>query len=286
MHIVKTYRLPDSNEYEIGFAGRYGLKGEKRGKRKKASPEQIKKQNQKNKENRTRRVIAANFSEGDYFATLKYPAGTRKDMKAVRNDFDKFLRKLRKEYKKHGTELKYMARIEIGAQGGIHIHIIINRIPGCDSDLIIQNKWKCGRVNFQTIYESGGYRKLANYITKVPEEGSEEYEQLMLFDSKERKKLVSISSSKNLVRPEPEVKVYTRRSVRKLVENGPVATEGYYIDKDSIVMGVNPFTGMSYIHYAEHKIKNRKGARRNVYQKFSVQEDGEESMVEAGFIDC
>jgi len=203
-------------------------------------------------------------------------------MATVKKDFNNFLRRLRTKYKKYGMELKHIYRIEVGEQGGIHIHVIINRIPGKDSDMIIQKEWKNGRVNFQSIYESGGYRKLANYITKVPEEEGEEYRQLKLFDIAERKKLVTVNSSRNLVRPEPEIKIFTRRSVRRIVENGPVATEGYFIDKDSILMGVNPYTGMSYIHYAEHKIKSR-GVDKNVYKKFGIQDYGEQSMEEAGF---
>ena len=63
-----------------------------------------------------------------------------------------------------------------------------------------------------------------------------------------------------MVHPEPERKVYSQRTVRKLVEQvmktgQPVPTEGYYIDRDSIRCGVNPYTGMSYLHYTECRIK-------------------------------
>ncbi len=269
-HIQKKYILPNQNEYEIGYCGRYGRLGEKRAERKKPTAEQIAKQNQKNKENRTRRDIAANFEEGDYFITLKYPKGTRKPLEEVKKDIKNFFDKLRRSYRKYSKELKYIYRLEIGKQGGIHIHVVINRINEIQTDLLIQSKWKHGRVNFQTIYEQGGYRQLANYITKKPEEGSDEYEQLELFEKEERRKLISINSSRNLIRVEPEVKEYTRRNVYKLVTEGPKATEGYYIDKDSIVMGTNPYTGMNYIHYTEIKIKKRRrGNDNNVYQGFS-----------------
>ena len=224
-YLKKTYRLPDRIEYEHCYAGRYGLKGEKRAKRKKPSPEQMQRQNQINRANRTRRVIAANFGEGDYFATLKYPAGTRKDIDEVKKDFKNFRQRLSRIYKKYGTPLKYIYRIEVGKLGGIHIHIILNRISGVDTDILIQEKWTYGRVNFQTIYESGGYRKLADYMTKQPKEGNTDYEQLQLFEKDERKSLLLLESSRNLVRPEPEVKKYTRRGVMKLVTEGPEPTE-------------------------------------------------------------
>ena len=39
-----VWRFPGSNEYEYKFIGNYGAKGEKRHKKQKASPEQIRKQ--------------------------------------------------------------------------------------------------------------------------------------------------------------------------------------------------------------------------------------------------
>lgn len=42
MYWRDTWRFNGSIEYEFKYAGKYGAKGEKRGKRKRASPEQIK----------------------------------------------------------------------------------------------------------------------------------------------------------------------------------------------------------------------------------------------------
>ena len=52
-----TWTFPNSNEYEYKFAGRYGAKGEKRQQREKATPEQIQKQNQSNREKKVRREM-------------------------------------------------------------------------------------------------------------------------------------------------------------------------------------------------------------------------------------
>ena len=43
--------------------------------------------------------------------------------------------------------------------------------------------------------------------------------------------------------------------LRKLIEEGPKPKAGYYIDKDSLEYGVNPYTGMSYLRYTEVRIK-------------------------------
>ena len=39
-----------------------------------------------------------------------------------------------------------------------------------------------------------------------------------------------------------------------MIEDGPKPTPGDYIDKSSIVSGVNKYTGMSYLYYTEIKI--------------------------------
>lgn len=252
---MDVWSFQNSNEYEIKFAGNWGAKGEKREKKKKASPEQIKKQNQINKQKKARRTIKANFIPGDIWATLKYPKGTRKTLKEIQKDLEKFWRVLRREYRKRGEELKYFVRKEIGAHGGIHIHILINRLKGGGTDLLIQEIWEHGRVNYTSLYEAGGYEQLADYITKQPEEETEEYKQLSLFDEKEKKQLVSYSTSRNLIRPVPERRVYRRWTVRDLVKNGPKPKPGYYIDKNSIRCGKNYFTGMSYYQYTEVKIQ-------------------------------
>ncbi|BCK01437.1 rolling circle replication-associated protein [Anaerocolumna chitinilytica] len=248
-----VWEFTNSKEYEYKYAGKYGAKGEKRGKRKKATPEQIKRQNQSNREKKMRRLIKANFIPDDLWNTLKYPKGTRIPLEGVREHLKDFLIALRKEYKKRGEPLKFIKRMEIGEQGGIHIHILVNRLKNAQTDLIIQQCWQQGSVNHESIYEHGGYKKLANYIVKLPDEEMEG--QLSFFPEEERKELVSYSTSRNLIRPEPERTEYRRWTVRDLIENGPKPTPGYYIDKDSIHYGVNPYTGMSYYHYTEYRIE-------------------------------
>jgi hypothetical protein len=123
---LDTWTFPNSIEYEYKFAGNYGAKGEKRAERKKATPEQIKKQNQLNKEKRMRRVIKANFLSEDYWMTLKYPEGTRKKVEEVKKELKKFLDDMRKAYKKRSEIFKFIYRMEIGKHGGIHIHVLMN----------------------------------------------------------------------------------------------------------------------------------------------------------------
>lgn len=258
MHRVDTWRFINSNEYEIKYKGNYGAAGEKRAPRKKPTKEQIKKQNQTNKEKSIRRLIKANFHSGDLWCTFKYKKGERPSIEEVKEDLKKFKNNMRDNYKKADQPFKFIQRIEIGKQGGIHIHMVINRITGdIDTDSLIMKYWNparpSGGVNLTMLREESGFKKLANYIAKEPDE--EQYKQLSLFDLKEQKQMVKYSSSRNLVRPEPETKEYTRRTVRKIIENGIEPTPGFYVDKDSVCIGINPFTGMSYIHYTEIRLK-------------------------------
>lgn len=256
MYWTDIFKFPRSNEYEIKYAGHYGAKGEKRQKREKATPEQIAKQNQLNREKKYRRLIKANFRENDLWITVKYPKGTKKTIAEVKDDVSDLLDSVRKKYKKQGEKLKFIKRLEIGSKGGIHIHLLVNRIRG--ADLMVQKEWMKitgGRTHYESLYEQGGYEKLAEYIVKKPEKESEAYKQLSLFDEDDQRELLRVSTSRNLIRPVPERKIYRRRTLRDLIENGPKPTPGYYIDKSSIRTGVNRYTGMSYYYYSEYLIK-------------------------------
>lgn len=251
---VLIYHFQDSIEKEVKWEGNYGAKGEKRAKRKKATPEQIEKQNQHNRQTNMRRTIKANFGEGDYWNTLKYTKDTRKTLKEYTEDWRKFRRACKREYEKRGAPFKWICRMEIGKRGGVHIHMICNRLEHekgkPDTDTILQKCWPHGRINYQSLYDAGGYQALAEYITKKEQSTG----QLSMFPESEQKKFLRHSSSRNLIRPKPEVKEFKRRTVRDLMQNGPTPTPGYYIDKNSVRCGVNPYNGLSYCHYTEIRI--------------------------------
>lgn len=266
----KIYRFKDSIEYEFTYKGKYGARGEKRASKRKPTKEQIKRQNQKNKEIRTRRLIKANFVSGDLWCCLKYPQGYRIPLEDVRKDLRKYLVMIRKAYADRGKVLKYIYRLEIGERGGIHVHILVNRIWNAQTDLVLMKAWEevlkrrkisskraSGLLDYKSIYDAGGYKNLAEYITKQPEEDSKEYKQLSLFAPVQQKQLLAISSSRNLIRPEPQVKERTHWTMRRLLEIGPTPKKGYYIDKESIVCGINPYTGMSYFKYTEVRIRGK-----------------------------
>lgn len=243
----KIWRFGDSTEFEYIWMGNYGAKGERRAPRRQPTPEEIEKVNQKNREKRLRRLIKANFNEGDMWCTLVYPAGTRKPTEEVKEDVRKFLMNLRRDYKRAGAELKFIYRIEIGSRGGIHVHMLVNRIR--DGDLLLRTRWTHGHVNYEFLRRD--VRKLAEYISKTMNE--EQTAQMELFEPEKKKNVLKYSTSRNLIRPEPEEKEMKRLTMMKILRDGPKPTKGYVIDWETVTTGVNPFTGMSYLHYTEVK---------------------------------
>ena len=158
----------ESLEIEEKHTGRYGARGQKREKRKKASPEDIKRQNKWKRERDLRRLIKWNFGKYDYWMTITYRKGDRPAWEQMKKDLGKLIRKVRTKYRKKGWELKYIYRLAIGKKGGPHVHILINREADQETgaDRIISELWENGHVYFASLYDAGGYVKLSEYITK------------------------------------------------------------------------------------------------------------------------
>ena len=217
---------------EIDRVHRGGWHKEKRGKREKPTPEQMAKNNLYNKIRKLRRIICENYKENDYWFTLTYQKGYRTDEIAARKDFSKFVRKLRTAYRKKGYELLWVVRTDIGEKGAAHHHVLINRIP--DGDKLVKACWKetegSGYPFFKPTYEEGGFKELAEYITKPPPKEGIKH---------------NYSRSRNLKNPEPEIS----RCYKADMQREPDPPEGYYLDRDSLVMGINPITGYEYQHF-------------------------------------
>ena len=249
MYKLDIYRFRSSTEYEYKFAGNYGAKGEKRQKKQKRTPEDIERQNQYQRAKTVRHLIKANFTEGDYWTTLTYKVKDGQTIRDIAGDVSRFLSKLRYQYKKKETPCKYIYRIEIGSKGGIHVHIILNRIP--DLDRLIARYWTHGK-SFNELLDDGTYEQLADYIVKPP---TDQQKKLLKTFEENAKKLIRYSCSRNLERPVPETKTYSRRTMRSVFNHDLIPEKGFYIDKNSIRRGVNAFTGMGYLYYQEIKIR-------------------------------
>lgn len=158
-YIREIWDFGSTMEIEEKHTGRYGARGQEREEKKKATPEEITKQNQWRRERDVRRLIKWNFSPGDYWMTLTYKKGERPAWEQMKKDLAKLIRKVRLKYKKKGWELKYIYRLAIGKKGGPHVHLLVNREADQETgtDRIISELWENGHVYFASLYDAGGY---------------------------------------------------------------------------------------------------------------------------------
>lgn len=213
------------------MTARYGAPGQKRGKKKKATPEDMKRVNAWQKRRKALWRLQLYFEEGDYYITLTYRKEERPtDMAEAKKDFKTFLEKLRKQYKKMGVIFRWIRNIEIGKRKACHIHMIVKRAEGIDR--IIRKLWKKGKVDFQVMYEDGAFKDLAAYITKS-----------QLTDNSLSE--TDYQASRNMPLPEPQIKEIKGWSITRKI----VVPNGWALDADSVVEGINPLTGYQYRSY-------------------------------------
>ena len=206
-----------------------------RGERRRPTTEEMEKANQRQRQRKARLLLMNNFRADDYFVTLTYRAEERPEsMKECRRQLTNFLARLKREYIKRGSELKWIRNIEVGSRGAWHIHMVVNRIP--DTDLLIAKHWRHGRPKSVLMYEDGGFRKLAEYMTKTGggmTEGGESY-----------------SHSRNLIMPKERKRRVRGDITRK--DGGFRAIripKGYTLDTGSVYEGINVYTGYPYRYY-------------------------------------
>lgn len=243
-----TYEFKNVIEIEEYLDGRYGAPGERRSKKKKATPEEIARVNQWNKEKKARHRLRMYFDINDYFITLTYKKEERPaDMKEAQVHFKKFYTFMRKEYKARGQELRWIRNIECTPTGNWHIHVVLNRIT--DTDILIGKAWTYGKVkDKQLLYEKGEFRKLAQYITKDEKTQAKWVEEGVLDHKIEE---ANYSTSRNMPLPEPKTKILYRW------RKEPKPKKDFYIEKESYFEGINKCTGQPYRHYTMIRLNRR-----------------------------
>lgn len=232
MYTKVTYDLGEVKEIQKYYPGNYGAPGCPREKKRKRTPEEIKRQNETNKVRKVQRLILANFSEGDLHLILTYRKDLRPETAAEANALRaKFLSKMKQAYKKAGVEFKYIAVTEIGSKGAVHHHIIINNPDEVNTSKTVQQNWKFGQQYLSPLYEEGEFENLASYLVKD--------------ETKESCKGTSYSRSRNLIIPEPRREKICSRTWK----DPPKVPKGWEIIKDTLFNGFNPVTGHPYQRY-------------------------------------
>lgn len=256
-YIRERYDLYNSIEIREHMDCRHHDEGTRCEKRKR-TPEEIKKANQRRKEEKARRLIWANFEPGDYVRTLTFKKENRpKDMKEAQAIKAKFIRQLSREYGKRFYQLLWIANIECTPKGAWHIHMICNRIEGGGD--IIKDLWRqYGGVYDQELADLAG-KDIGAYITKSPDSTAAGEHKV----SESR-----YSHSRNLTVPEPK---RTEISGWKMSQR-PRIPKGFYLDKSTYVEGVND-AGYRYRNYIlrrlmpkprNRKIKGKKDESRRI----------------------
>lgn len=233
MYFKTTIIAGATIEVTKSYTKRVGAKA--RGKKRKPTAEEIEKINQLNAERTLRLRINANFGVDDLFVTLTYKKEERPTPEQARKNLKKLLNGLRKEYKKQKCVLKWVCATEYQNKA-IHHHLLINHIPCYDTAKLIRRLWRSGRPDFKFLDDTGQYKDLAAYLIK---ETSKTYR------AKDGERKQRYSCSRNLIIPQSVTEVI--RAAMWLPDPKPL--KGYYVDKDTVYNGIDPFTGRKYQRY-------------------------------------
>ena len=242
IHAGPTIEVIDT--YPTQFGDNLVRAGRERGK---GTPEAQKRYNRELAKRELTRLINTNFVADDLWITLTYERETRPESKeAAKVMLSKFMRKLRREYRKAGIELKALKRTAYGERGALHHHLIINQgVP----TRVITRLWRevTGASNkahppfYVPLYPDGEFSCLAAYLVDQMDISEDEY--------CERK----WTGTRNLEKPWEE----PPKDIPKIKwQEPPVAREGYVIDTDSIRAGTNEVSGRPYLFYRMVKIES------------------------------
>lgn len=220
-----------------------------RKKKRKPTKEEMQRVNAMNRTRKCRLMLLQYFRPGDYFMTWTYRVSERpNEMADALKDFQKAIRRVRDQYKKRGSPLRWIRNIERGTKGAWHIHLVVNRIPGAAD--ILTGEWNHGGTYITEIKKSPYYdedfSKLASYMTKSEISLEKKADGTT---AKPRLREANYNHSRNMPLPRPDVDKLRRW--KKEVK----PKKGYYIAK--IHEGINPVTGYKYRRYTMIRLHRR-----------------------------
>jgi len=225
------------------YSIRYHAPAAKRSENVSESTEKQKELNNKRAEKELRLLMNTNFQDGDLLVRLDFYKNPPKDSIEMQEMTAKAIRKMRREFKKAGLEMKYIYVKEVGPRGSRHIHMMLSK---CDTDLLTKC-WPYGGVHIDPLNTDGQYRKVAAYFIK--------YEERTEATEGERigKRWYG---SRNLEKPKIKKKVITAGRFRRV----PMPLEGYYLDKETEVYGISEETGFEFYRYTLIRLPGKGGS--------------------------
>lgn len=222
-------------EFKKAHTWMWNRKGERRNRSESFSnltPEQIeakKKKMQRHNEleaiKELDRILQANFTEDDQHVVLTYRDDCIPTVEESRKVLNNFLSRTRRFFKKRDCEFKYVIATEWNAKR-IHHHIVCNSIPGVNMAKEIMRLWGNGGAHLTPLYEDKNYKGLSEYLVK---------ETKKTFRDDDNPYKQRYSCSRNLLRPEPEVKIVHANTWSKDIKvPKSLRDQGYYLDRDSV----------------------------------------------------
>lgn len=222
--------------------------GGKRKKKEKATSDAVKKNNDMLALKNLTRLINLNFYPGDLHTTLTYAEELSPE--EANSELEKWIKRMRREYKKLDKEFYYIAVTEFKNKR-IHHHVVHNYIDF----QVINRQWKMGRIRCTPLDKTRNYRVLAEYLIKETQKTFRDPENA----TKRRWK-----SSRNLKRP-----VVKREwvSISQLFQNldDIKPLKGYEIDRDTLRKYTNPVTKLDHLEY--QMVSNEVVPRLSVWRK-------------------
>ena len=220
----------------------------KRKKKEKATSDAVKKNNDMLALKNLTRLINLNFYPGDLHTTLTYAEELSPE--EANSELEKWIKRMRREYKKLDKEFYYIAVTEFKNKR-IHHHVVMNYIDF----QVINRQWKMGRIRCTPLDKTRNYRVLAEYLIKETQKTFREPENA----TKRRWK-----PSRNLKRP-----VVKREwvSISQLFQNldDIKPLKGYEIDRDTLRKYTNPVTKLDHLEY--QMVSNEAVPRLSVWRK-------------------
>lgn len=224
-------------DVSISQDARYGAPGENRKHRLKPTPEQIARQNHRNKVRKIWQLIRGNYQEGDRWVTVTYRKGERPDWETGLKQLANFRKRVTYWFRKREIQIRMMYSIEHGSKGAIHMHMLLNDVEGINIDRILQRLWKFGQIHTSGLYESGDFHDLAEYMAKGEKYG---HSMNMQMPKSERPRLLTRADLMEYPKPE----------------------KGWRILEETIVEGTNPMTGSPYLRYTMVQDPPPKGRKK------------------------
>lgn len=205
--------------------------------------------NEKNSRKMCERVINANFTDRDIWATFTYTdENMPESMQQAKKDMQNYIKRLNYRRQKMGLKnARYVYVTECSKRGRWHHHIVLDGDMPMD---IVENLWTAGKRNEvrRLQRDEDGLTGMARYITKSPnDKGGRD----------EGKGQKSWTPSKGLKRPEEKVTHYKfkTKDVNEVVRDANAlpeildkwfADQGYTFRSGSIKY--NDFNGRFYIY--------------------------------------